>query len=165
MIKDFEVAFFLDEAKSVIVLNGEARFTISEKLDEAFLTINSQSGLHYDLIIDVTRVTFIDSTILGLIAGYAIQRNELVNSQITIFYDDRDIGKQFYILGLDQLCLLKAEPSPFGSLLDRFTVVAQKGNDEAQLLHNVNKAHKTLAGLTNDPAIKNVVDETRKPSH
>lgn len=165
MIKDFEVAFFLDEAKSVIALNGEARFTISEKLDEAFLTINSQSGLHYDLIIDVTRVTFIDSTILGLIAGYAIQRNELVNSQITIFYDDRDIGKQFYILGLDQLCLLKAEPSPFGSLLDRFTVVAQKGNNEAQLLNNVNKAHKTLAGLTNDPAIKNVVDETRKPSH
>lgn len=165
MRKDFEVAFFLDEAKSVIVLNGEARFTISEKLDEAFLSINSQSGLHYDLIIDVTRVTFIDSTILGLIAGYAIQRNELVNSQITIFYDDRDIGKQFYILGLDQLCLLKAEPSPFGSLLDRFTVVAQKGNDEAQLLTNVNRAHKTLAGLTNDPAIKNVVDETRKPSH
>lgn len=164
MINDFQVAYFACQEGCAIALKGECRFTISEILDKAYFTLKRYGDMGL-LIFDLTQVTFIDSTILGLIAGYALQNKKSADNPIAIYYLNHDIGKQFYILGLDQLCLLKNEPSPFGAILDKFTVVTQTTDDEARLKGNISRAHQTLARLTNDPAMQNVADIIRKSGH
>tara|TARA_R110002110_G_scaffold383245_2_gene594624 strand:+ start:72835 stop:73347 length:513 start_codon:yes stop_codon:yes gene_type:complete len=157
-----QIAYSINKQDMVIALKGELRFSAGNTLDDAFWLMKEQWNSH-NLVIELTEANFIDSTIYGLIVYHVLEYKKLSDNQAIVYYDSDDIGKELQTLGINQLCSLKAELSPYHDVLSEFTVVLQSDKDSdtkqtKQLKAQIKKAHKALVPLTDDPALQAVVD-------
>ena len=84
----------------VVSLTGEVDLYTTPEFKQQLLEIAAQGTRQ--VIVDLTRTTFIDSTTLGVLVG-GVKRLRVNGGALTIVCDDRNITKIFEITGLDRV--------------------------------------------------------------
>ncbi len=84
----------------VVSLTGEVDLYTAPEFKQQLLEIAAQGTRQ--VIVDLTRTTFIDSTTLGVLVG-GVKRLRVNGGALTIVCDDRNITKIFEITGLDRV--------------------------------------------------------------
>jgi anti-sigma B factor antagonist len=84
----------------VISLAGEVDLYTAPEFKEQLLEVVGKGGK--EVVVDLSRTTFIDSTTLGVLVG-GIKRLRPTGGQLTLVCSDRNITKIFEITGLDKV--------------------------------------------------------------
>src|ERR687893_429924 len=84
----------------VISLAGEVDLYTAPEFKEQLLEVVGKGGK--EVVVDLSRTTFIDSTTLGVLVG-GIKRLRPTGGQLTLGCSDRNITKIFEITGLDKV--------------------------------------------------------------
>lgn len=161
------IVYLIDEKNIVVALQGELRFLDSDWLERTFLLVLQQwekQKRRQNLVIDLTGADFIDSTIYGLIASYALECKKLAGNPIIVYYNSDDIQTELLALRMETLCLLKLGVSPYSAPLAEFSAIDKLSITRTQITINVHKSHEILADLTDNPAMQAVVDTISHPN-
>lgn len=89
-----------DEGTAVVVLEGEVDIYSAPQFKEALLS--GIDGGAANVVVDLARVTFIDSTSLGVLVSGA-KRVRPHNGRLDIVCTDENINRIFEITGLDRI--------------------------------------------------------------
>lgn len=83
---------------AVVAPSGDLDMAVADQLRDCLSEIIGTGPRH--LIIDLTRVTFVDSTILGVFVG---ARNRLGEGRVRLVATDPAVLRIFHVTGLDQV--------------------------------------------------------------
>lgn len=87
------------DERALVVVCGEVDIYTAPQLHEALDASIAAGGRH--LVVDLSQVTFIDSTALGVLVG-AAKRLHSADGALAIVCSDEKIRRIFQITGLDQ---------------------------------------------------------------
>ncbi|MCC2320600.1 STAS domain-containing protein [Cellulomonas xiejunii] len=87
-------------ARTVVRVAGEVDVASADRLRERLAVLLSQGRT--DLVVDLTGVTFLDSTGLGLLVG-TLKRVRLAGGRLELVVDSERLLKVFRITGLTQV--------------------------------------------------------------
>jgi anti-sigma B factor antagonist len=90
----------LDDNRGLIVLAGEVDIYTAPRFKEDLLALIDEGVT--DILVDLTRVEFIDSTALGVLIG-GIKRLHPLDGRLLLIADSRPVLKILAITGLDQV--------------------------------------------------------------
>jgi anti-sigma B factor antagonist len=90
----------LREKVYVISLSGEVDLYTAPEFKQQLLEVIGDGAT--DVVVDLTRTTFIDSTTLGVLVG-GVKRLRPNGGQLALVCSDRNITKIFEITGLDKV--------------------------------------------------------------
>jgi anti-sigma B factor antagonist len=90
----------LSENTYVISLGGEVDLYTAPEFKQQLLEVVGQGGTN--VVVDLTKTTFIDSTTLGVLVG-GVKRLRPNGGQLSLVCSDRNITKIFEITGLDRV--------------------------------------------------------------
>jgi anti-sigma B factor antagonist len=90
----------LSENAYVISLGGEVDLYTAPEFKQQLLEVVGQGGTN--VVVDLTKTTFIDSTTLGVLVG-GVKRLRPNGGQLSLVCSDRNITKIFEITGLDKV--------------------------------------------------------------
>ena len=90
----------LSESTYVISLGGEVDLYTAPEFKQQLLEVVGQGGTN--VVVDLTKTTFIDSTTLGVLVG-GVKRLRPNGGQLSLVCSDRNITKIFEITGLDKV--------------------------------------------------------------
>ena len=99
----------------IVSLTGEVDLYTAPEFKQQLLEIAAQGTRQ--VIVDLTRTTFIDSTTLGVLVG-GVKRLRANGGALTLVCDDRNITKIFEITGLDRVFAIHATRDEAISKLD-----------------------------------------------
>jgi anti-sigma B factor antagonist len=91
---------------AILVVGGEVDFEVSPQL-KARLMRAIKSGSRR-LVLDLTDVTFIDSTAIGVLAGTVEKLDELGGGSVSVVSTHEKVIQIFEITGLDNLVAIHA---------------------------------------------------------
>ncbi|XID75349.1 STAS domain-containing protein [Alkanindiges sp. WGS2144] len=147
----------------VFKLVGEVRATSCVSLDHLLDKIEQQTDVKGALV-DLTRATFIDSTVLGILAKLGLKLQQAhdiqavmlsTNPDITILADSMGLGQVFVMLNcLAEACYTKVLP--------------EEHANHREMLHTVLEAHRTLMCLNKNnhnmfqPLVKQLEQEEQR---
>lgn len=124
-------------------LLGEVRYPLAPTLEHCLNRLLA-SGTHRPFAIDLTAVSAIDSTNLGLLARLASRLRQRGDPILTLISDNEDINELLLALGFDDVCHIlpsSNDPSPKGVLLP------DQSHDGKAAAHTVLEAHRALVAL------------------
>jgi anti-sigma B factor antagonist len=98
---DFSLAnHALGEGRHVLEVSGVVDLFTAPELKDRALGLLDESGS--ELVLDLSRVTYIDSTGLGVLLS-AAKRAELLQGRVVLVNVDTEIARIFEITGIDTL--------------------------------------------------------------
>lgn len=147
----------------VFKLIGEVRATSCISLDHLLDKIEQQTDIKGALV-DLTKATFIDSTVLGILAKLGLKLQQVHDIQAVMLTTNPDITTLANSMGLSQVfvmlnCLAEACCTQ---------VLPEEHANHADMLHTVLEAHRTLMCLnkTNhnmfQPLVKQLEQEEQR---
>ena len=90
---------------TVLTLSGELDVTNSPELRERLYQMVDEG--HTDLVVDMSTVTFLDSSTLGVLIGVRNRLGE-VDGTLQVVCDQERVLKVFRLTGLDQVFTIRA---------------------------------------------------------
>jgi anti-sigma B factor antagonist len=91
---------------AILVVGGEVDFEVSPQLKARLM--RAIKGGSRRLILDLTDVTFIDSTAIGVLAGTVEKLDELGGGSLGVVTDHEKVVQIFEITGLDNVVTIHA---------------------------------------------------------
>jgi anti-anti-sigma regulatory factor len=147
----------------VFKIVGEIRATSCISLDHLLDTIEQQHDVKGALV-DLTKATFIDSTVLGILAKLGLKLQQLHNIQAVMLTTNPDITTLANSMGLGQVfVMLNCLADPCST-----KVLPEEHPNHADMLHTVLEAHRTLMCLNKNnhnmfqPLVKQLEQEQRQ---
>jgi len=136
---------------------GAVRYQLGCSFDEFLKRLFAGEDFN-DILIDLTEVTMIDSTFLGLLAKIANYIRRRFNRKVTIFSSQEDINKILDSVGfysVFNICNANTAISGDANLM------ATRDADRSQLIRTLYEAHLILSELNekNREIFKDVVEE------
>jgi anti-sigma B factor antagonist len=95
----------LSQHAFVVAVTGEVDLYVAPELKQQLLDLLERGGKQ--VIVDLTDVTFIDSTTLGVLIGI-VRRLKAVDGRLSIVVNDRNVAKTFELTGLDRVFTIHA---------------------------------------------------------
>ena len=126
----------------VFKLIGEVRATSCISLDHLLDKIEQQTGIKGALV-DLTKATFIDSTVLGILAKLGLKLQQIHNIQAVMITTNPDITTLANSMGLSQVFVMLNCPADACCT----QVLPEEHGDHNEMLHTVLEAHRTLMCL------------------
>ena len=141
----------------VIKPTGVVRYQLGCSFDE-FLKKLFDRGDFNNILIDLTDVTMIDSTFLGLLAKIANYIRHRFDRKVTIFSSNDDINKILDSVGFYSVFNITNDGAAISCDADQMTTC---DNDRSRLAKTLFEAHLILSELNekNRQMFKNVVEE------
>jgi anti-anti-sigma factor len=147
----------------VFKLIGEVRATSCISLDHLLDKIEQQNDIKGALV-DLTKATFIDSTVLGILAKLGLKLQQVHDIQAVMITTNPDITTLADSMGLSQVFVM------LNCLADACCtqVLPEEHGDHSEMLHTVLEAHRTLMCLnkTNhnmfQPLVKQLEQEEQR---
>lgn len=126
----------------IFKLVGEIRATSCISLDHLLDKIEQQNDVKGALV-DLTKATFIDSTVLGILAKLGLKLQHVHDVQAVMLTTNPDITTLANSMGLSQVFVM------LNCLSDACCtqVLPEEHADHAEMLHTVIEAHRTLMCL------------------
>ncbi|HJW76868.1 MAG TPA: STAS domain-containing protein [Thermoleophilia bacterium] len=90
----------LDGGRGLIVLKGEVDIYTAPRFKDDLLALIDEGAT--DILVDLTRVEFIDSTALGVLIG-GVKRLHTLGGRLLLIADSRPVLKILAITGLDKV--------------------------------------------------------------
>lgn len=126
----------------IFKLIGEVRATSCISLDHLLNKIEQQSGVKGALV-DLTKTTFIDSTVLGILAKLGLKLQQVHHIQAVMLSTNPDITTLANSMGLAQVFVMINCPAETCCT----EVLPEEQADQQEMLHTVLEAHRTLMCL------------------
>jgi anti-sigma B factor antagonist len=90
----------LSDQAFVVAMTGEADLYVAPELKQQLLDVLERGGTQ--IVVDLTEVTFVDSTTLGVLIGI-VRRLRASSGQLSVVCSDRNVRKTFELTGLDRV--------------------------------------------------------------
>ncbi len=141
----------------VIKPTGSVRYQLGCSFDEFLKRLFAREDFN-DILIDLTEVTMIDSTFLGLLAKIANYIRRRFDRKVTIISSNEDINKILDSVGFYSVFNISNADAAISGDADR---MATRDADRSQLARTLYDAHRILSDLNekNREMFKNVVEE------
>lgn len=158
------ISYALDQGVCYLRLAGELRHTIAGPLDNLIERLFASEPPELQaMVIDLTAATFMDSTMIGLLASIARELEEHGLPPATVFSTQPEIQQLLSCLCLDQVFTIVSQATD--RALDPSLLPVPSGTDSEQ--HSaaiILKAHEDLVRLSdsNRAAFQPVVDLFRE---
>ncbi|MGF1613198.1 MAG: STAS domain-containing protein [Gammaproteobacteria bacterium] len=122
---------------------GEVRYPLAPTLERCLDELLG-GGEPLSFAIDLTAVSTIDSTNLGLLARLANRLRQCGGPALTLISDQEDVNELLIALGFDEVCQMVSSDHalPVGAV-----ALAPENHDGAGMAHTVLEAHRTLVKL------------------
>jgi anti-sigma B factor antagonist len=91
-------------AVAILVIGGEVDYEVSPQLKARIMRAIKSGGRR--LILDLTDVTFIDSTAIGVLAGAVERLDEIGGGSLSLVCSHEKVIQIFEITGLDNLVMV-----------------------------------------------------------
>jgi anti-anti-sigma factor len=170
---DHSISYALHERLFYLRMQGELRYTQCNALDllieQVFAEHDTQSAPLQGVVIDLSGASFMDSTIIGLLASIARGLQSRGLPRATVFVVDPEIRQLLTCLCLDQVFTLVTQTTaetldPDALLALDPDTAAEASASESQTGAIILKAHEALIGINeaNRPVFQPVVDLFRE---
>jgi len=174
-----KIQYAVHNGSYIIKLNGDVRAVFCVSIDSLLNTILTDEKLT-GILIDLTAVSNIDSTSLGMLAKVAVKTKEKLDTKPIIVSNNPDINrildtmgfnKVFYILSQVPIFVEnkknqpeKSEGSRDFALQDMLKDIPHVTSNQQKTCSKVLEAHRVLMNLnsSNKETFKDVVDELEK---
>jgi anti-anti-sigma factor len=160
-MQDGKVLFARHNGVLVFKLVGDVRYAVSSSYAmlvsfDVFLERLMKADEFDHVLIDLTELTSIDSTNIGLLAKIAVHRRDRDSSRPTIISSNESITRLLHTMGLQNIFLIVDKVDVTGSDLTEIPAVDPK---DRNLAHIMLDAHRTLSELSkeNKEIFKDVV--------
>lgn len=147
----------------VFKIIGEVRATSCISFDHLLDKIEQQENVQGALV-DLTKTTFIDSTVLGILAKLGIKLKQVHGIQAVMLTTNPDITTLANSMGLGQVFVMINCPSETCCT----QVLPDEHADHAEMLHTVLEAHRNLMRLNKSnhnmfqPLVKQLEQEEQR---
>ena len=172
-----KIQYAVHNGSYIIKLNGDVRVVFCTSIDSLLNSILSDENLT-GILIDLSAVSNIDSTSLGMLAKIAVKSKEKLDAKPIIVSNNPDINrildtmgfkKVFYILSQVPIFVEKNQSEKGGNvnnlaLQDMLKDIPHVTSTQQEICSKVLEAHRVLMDLnsSNKETFKNVVDELEK---
>lgn len=140
---DGRILYARSDACCVIKLIDELRYGLGPAFSDFVDRLFAMEGLGR-VVIDLSETTFLDSTILGLLARLGLRCRETLDRNCLIVSPREEITEQLLGMGIDQFFILVTE---FESEIRTYTAVPAEQPDRQALAATLLEAHRTLVGM------------------
>jgi len=173
------IQYAVHNGSYILKLSGDVRVAFCTAIDALLDTILLDENLT-GVLIDLTAVSNIDSTSLGMLAKIAVKIKQKLNTRPIIVSNNPDINRILVTMGFKQVFYLlhkvpifvenKKTPSEVERKIDKMALqdmlkdIPQINSSQQEICAKVLEAHRVLMDLnsTNKETFKAVVDELEK---
>lgn len=173
------IQYAVHNGSYILRLSGDVRLVFCTAIDALLNTILLDEKLT-GVLIDLSAVSNIDSTSLGMLAKIAVKIKQTLNARPIIVSDNPDINRILTTMGFKQVFYLLDKVPIFVenkkilgdadekidkiALQDMLKDIPQVDSTQQEICAKVLEAHRVLMGLnsTNKETFKTVVDELEK---
>lgn len=155
-----EYQFAKEQNNYFIKLSGELKYTECGNFSSFINKLEKDKDFE-DILVDISKAKYLDSTNLGLLAKISQLVIEKSNHRLTVITMNPDVTELLRNIGFDDICLMVEEPTNINSSLMNIMGVDESEESMAKIML---EAHRRLMNMNekNKQEFKNVVELMEK---
>lgn len=145
-----KISYLLENNIFVLKMNGELRFSFAPSINEALKLIAENNTIN-DVIIDLSRTQFLDSTIIGTLLNFFLKEDvwsRFSSNPPRIITKNIDIEKSLLSIGIDMFFPILESDSKIKNLSNNYVEIKKIPEDKQTLEYYVKASHRTLSKLS-----------------